>query len=140
MYSNKLDNEYRDETRFVKKNLIWIIGLVLILGTIGWVATRASKVAESVVDNALPNYEEFQEIYNTTQKINSDLGTVRAIDENDRYFASFSKAAMIAAKRQQMTRWVEEYNAKSKMWNRSMWKSSSLPYQLNVQDFSNYEK
>lgn len=140
MYSNKLDSEYRDETRFAKKNLIWIIGLMFILGTIGWVAARASKVAENVIDNAPPNYEEFQEVYNTCQKINSDLATVRDVPDSDPMFAQFSKAAMIAAKRQQMTRWVEEYNAKSKMWNRAMWKSNALPYQLSISDFSRYER
>ena len=33
----------------------------------------------------------------------------------------------------------EDYNAKSKMWGRSLWKSKSLPYQLSVTDFSNYK-
>lgn len=130
---------YNEETAYGKRIVLWVVGLAIVLGMGGWIVERITKPAETIIDNAIPNYEDFQEIYNTCSKINSDLGTIRGIDENDRYFASFSKASMIAAKRQQMTRWVEEYNAKSKMWNRALWKSSKLPYQLNVSDFNNYD-
>lgn len=130
---------YDEETRYGKRLILWLVGLILVLGAAGWIIERATKPVETIIDNAIPNYEDFQEIYNTCQKINGDLGTIRGIGEDDRYFASFSKASMIAAKRQQMTRWVEEYNAKSKMWNRALWKSSKLPYQLSTNDFSNYD-
>jgi hypothetical protein len=140
MYSSRYDSEFRDEVRFGKKTLLWIVAFLILLGVVGWIWTRTTKVAEQMVDNALPNYEEFQDIYNTTQKINSDLGTIRDVPDSDPMFAQFSKAAVVAAKRQQMTRWIEEYNAKSKMWNRAMWKSHSLPYQLSTNDFSRYNK
>jgi hypothetical protein len=140
MYRNKYDSEFRDETRFGKKLLLWIIGLVIVLSVGGWLIARPAKIAEKVIDDSLVNYEEFQEIYNTCQKINADLATIRAIPDDDKAFSAFSKQQQIAAKKQQMTRWVEEYNAKSKMWNRAMWKSNTLPYQLRAEDFSNYEK
>ena len=126
---------YEAESRFAKKQLIWFALFVFVCGGVAWFATRTVEVA----DTAIVHYEEFQEIYNTCAKINIDLATVRAVPEEDRMFASFSKAAMIAAKKQQMTRWVEEYNAKSKMWNRALWKSDKLPYQLRTEDFTNYQ-
>ncbi|MCR4374180.1 MAG: hypothetical protein NUW22_04965 [Acidobacteria bacterium] len=100
----------------------------------GWFLTRAGSIA----DTAVVRYEEFQEIYNTCRKIDTDLATVRAVPEDDRMFAAFSKAAMVAQKKQQLSRWVEEYNAKSRMWNRALWKSDALPYQLNVNQFANF--
>jgi len=50
----------------------------------------------------------------------------------------FSKSERINAIRQNMNRWIEEYNAKSRMITRSAWKSGSLPYQLSTSDFSCY--
>lgn len=135
MYSSKYESESRDETNFFKKNLIWLVVFILLLGGVGWFFSKSSKV----LDNAFIRYEEYQEIYNTCQKINTDLGTILAVDEKDRMFESFSKASMIANKKQQMSRWVEEYNAKSRMWNRALWKSKALPYELNVNQFSNFK-
>lgn len=134
MYNSKYDTTYRDESRFAKKWILWVVGLVLVCGAIGWVCTRG----ESTVRTAIIQYEDFQEIYNTCQKIDADLATVRAVDDDDRMFDSFSKSAVIAQKKQLMTRWCEEYNARSKMWNRALWKSSSLPYQLDPTTFPNY--
>lgn len=134
MYRNDYDKEFGNEVRFGKKLFLWLVGVSLVLGALGWFATRS----ERVVDAAILSYEDFHEIHRTCEKLDSDLATLRAVPEEDRMFAAFSKAAMIAGKRQQMTRWVEEYNAKSKMWNRSMWKSDALPYQLRAEDFPNY--
>lgn len=136
MYSSKYDSEFKNETNFSKRTLIWIVGFVVVVSVVGFFMSRSVDV----VDNGIVHYEEFQEIYNTCQKINTDLATVRAVDEKDRMFDQFSKNAQIAQKRQQMSRWVEEYNGKSRMINRSIWKSSSLPYQLSTDQFSNYDK
>ena len=103
-----------------------------------WFFGHAMFHADKIANEAIINYEEFQEIYNTCQKIDHDMAAIKAVDEKDQMFAMTSKAAMLTAKRQQMNRWVEEYNAKSKMWNRSLWKSSKLPYQLSTNDFPNY--
>lgn len=136
MYKGKYDTEFRDEESFIKRNLIWVVGLLFIVGAVGFLLTRSVRIAE----NAVLNYEEFQEIYNTCSKINTDLSTIRSVDEKDQMFAQFSKQAMIAQKKQLLSRWVEEYNAKSRMWNRSLWKSGKLPYQLNVMDFDNFTR
>ena len=132
MYETDLTSS--TEVRTAKHAVIWLVALVAVVSVVAWFATRTVQVA----DNAVIRYEEFQEIYNTCQQLNTDLGTLRAIDEHDPMFSQFSKAAVIAAKKQKLARWVEDYNAKSKMWNRALWKSSALPYQLGVEDFANY--
>jgi len=126
--------KYRDEVKFTKRKLWWITGFVVIIVVVGWFLVKSGHITET----AFINYEQFQEIYTTCSKLNTDLGIIRSLPEDDRMFESFSRSAVIANKQQQLTRWVEEFNAKSKMWHRSMWKSKSLPYQLNVQDFSNF--
>jgi len=123
-----------DDVRLIKRSVWWAIFVLFAVSISGWLLTRAVSVA----DTAVLRYEEFQEIHNTCKKIDTDLATVRAVPEDDRMFASFSKAAMVAQKKQQLSRWVEEYNAKSRMWNRALWKSDSLPYQLNVNQFANF--
>jgi len=140
MFDSSYDKEYKNEVSFFRKHLVWIVLFFMVLSTVGWMVHKATNVADSVIDNALINYEQFQEVYNTCSKLNSDLATIRTVPDSDKMFDSFSKQAMIANKKQQLGRWVEDYNAKSKMWNRSLWKSSSLPYQLNVNDFSNYNQ
>lgn len=134
MYKNSYDTSLRDETRFAKKMFIWLAAFAALCSVIGWFVTRGT----SVVETGILRYEEYHEMYNTCKKIDEDLATIRAIADTDRYFASFSKEAMIAQKRQQLTRWAEEYNAKSKMWTRSIWKTDTLPYQLDVNNFPNY--
>jgi hypothetical protein len=138
MYKNKYDNELKDETNFVKKIVIWVVLGIVVLSIGGWILTRPAKIAEKVLDESLNNYEKFQEIYNTCAKINLDLGSLKNIPADDKMFTNFSKEAQLNQKRMQMNRWVEEYNAKSKMWNRAMWKSNKLPYQLSTEQFSNY--
>lgn len=135
MYDSSYDSELRNETNFGKKLLLFIVGLTIVLSVLGWLATRTVDI----VDNGILHYEDFQEIYNTCQKINTDLDTLHAVPDTDPMFQQFSKSALLTAKKQQLTRWVEEYNAKSKMINRSLWKSKKLPYQLSVDDFSNYK-
>ena len=88
------------------------------------------------IDTAVQNYEEFQEIYNTCAKINTDICNMKDIPETDPMFSQFSKAQRILALRTNLNRWIEDYNAKSKMWGRSLWKSNSLPYQLSNQEFN----
>jgi len=134
MYRSSYDAEYANETNFIKRNVIWIVLVMMVIVGAGWFATRTSRV----IDSAFINYEQFQEIYNTCKKIDVDMGVISGIPDNDPMFASFSKKAVLANKKQQLTRWIEEYNAKSKMWHRGMWKSSSLPYQLDVSQFPNF--
>jgi len=143
-YSRKEAREYMDEGSWLARNLIRkIVGLIVLLALIGFVLrlvfTPAALVEKATdPDHIISNYEEFQNMYNTCQKLDADLKTIRETPDADPMFAQFSKGAQVAAKRQQMTRWVNEYNAKSKMINRNLWKSNALPYQLNEEDFPHY--
>jgi len=134
MYQNRYDLEMKEEINFGKKHLFWLLGFILLVSGIGWIASRTEKV----VDTAFVRYEEFQEIYNTCEKINTDLGIMKDLPSDDKMFEQFSKTQRVATLKSQLNRWVEDYNSKSKMWNRSIWKSNTLPYQLTVNQFSNY--
>jgi tRNA U34 5-methylaminomethyl-2-thiouridine-forming methyltransferase MnmC len=119
-----------------------IIAILFSVGITSFIFTTCNNAAdqaqEHVIKNSFDSYEEFQEMYNTCQQLNQDLCNLKEIPESDKMFTQFSKAEVINGKRQKLNRWIEDYNAKSKMWNRSMWKSKTLPYQLTTQDFSCY--
>jgi uncharacterized membrane protein YfbV (UPF0208 family) len=124
-----------DEIKDIKKLVIWISILLLIISSVVWIANRSTKA----IDNAVIHYEEFQEIYNTCQKLNTDLAIIQQTPETDRQFEQFTKYQRINSVKQNLNRWVEDYNAKSRMWNHALWKSNSLPYQLDINQFSNYK-
>ena len=117
-----------------KRAIYWVIALVFVVSGITWLCNRSV----SVVDNAIIHYEEFQELYNTCTKLNTDLCNMKDLPDTDKMFEQFSKIQRMNTLRTQLNRWVEDYNGKSKMWNRSLWKSNSLPYQLEVNQFNCY--
>jgi hypothetical protein len=122
-----------NEEKATKRWVYWAIVVTIITGATLFVISMIPKTAEY----AIVKYEEFQEIYNTCEKLNTDLGIIQTLPEDDKMFEQFSKLQRISTIQQQLNRWVEDYNGKSKMWNRSMWKSASLPYQLSINNFSN---
>ena len=96
-----------------------------------------SKSVEAThVQDSVQNYEQFQELYNTCKKLNKDLCNMKSLPEDDKMFEQFSKAQRVLAIETNLNRWVEEYNAKSNMWGRNLWKSDSLPKQLDVNQFT----
>ena len=127
-------SEYNQEVRFLKRIVYWVIGLSILLSIGGFVIYKMREATR--IDTAVQNYEEFQEIYNTCTKINTDICNMKDVPETDPMFSQFSKAQRILSLRTSLNRWIEDYNAKSKMWGRSLWKSNSLPYQLNNQEFN----
>lgn len=126
--------DYKNEISFAKKTIYWIIGLSLLTSVVGLVLTKTKEATH--IEDAVQNYEQFQEIYNTCVKLNTDLCNYKDLPENDVMFEQFSKAQRILAIKTQLNRWVEDYNAKSKMWGRGLWRSNALPYQLSTQDFN----
>jgi hypothetical protein len=95
---------------------------------------------EKSMENAVISYDDFQDMYTTCNKLNTDLGNMQAIPESDKQFEQFSKSQRLNSIKTNLNRWVEEYNAKSKHIDKGLWKSSTLPYQLDVNQFSNYNK
>jgi hypothetical protein len=115
----------------------FILGTLIIFSIIGFGFRACNKAEEAThLKDAVIVYEEFQEIYNTCSKLNTDLCNMKALDEKDVMFEQFSKAQRVNTIKTQLNRWVEDYNAKSKMFGRSLWKSNQLPYQLTNEQFS----
>lgn len=125
---------YNEETKFFKRIIYWIIGVTLVCSIGGFIVHKMREATH--IDTAVLNYEEYQEIYNTCSKINTDICNMKDVPETDPMFSQFSKAQRILALRTNLNRWIEDYNAKSKMWGRSLWKSNELPYQLSNQEFN----
>ena len=137
------ENEEINVRRLIRKIVFWTFGIMAILWVLNIVFMpfrSATGVLEKSMnaDNIIYNYEEFQNIWNTCNKLNVDLGNMKSVPENDVMFQQFSKAQRVLAIKTSLNRWIEEYNAKSKMLNRKYWKSPSLPYQLEITQFSNY--
>jgi hypothetical protein len=126
--------EFKEEIGFGKKIIYWIIGLSILLSIGGFILNKATEATH--LKDAVIVYEEFQEIHNTCNKLNTDLCNMKSLDEKDVMFEQFSKAQRINTIKTQLNRWVEDYNAKSKMFGRSLWKSNELPYQLTNEQFS----
>ena len=123
-----------EDLKFVKRIIYWVIGLSIVLSIGGFIVHKMREVTR--IDTAVQNYEEFQEIYNTCTKLNTDICNMKDVPETDPMFSQFSKAQRVLTLRTSLNKWIEEYNAKSKMWGRSLWKSNSLPYQLSNQEFN----
>ncbi len=121
-----------DEVKTVKKFLIWFVIVMFTIGIVTWLF----KTSTNIVETGIVRYEEYTEIYQTCQKLNTDICNMQGMNETDKMFEQFSKAQRILSIKTQLNRWVEDYNAKSKMINRSLWKASELPYQLNLNQFN----
>jgi hypothetical protein len=125
---------YNEETKYFKRLIYWVIGITLVCSIGGFIVHKMREATH--IDTAVLNYEEYQEIYNTCSKINTDICNMKDVPETDPMFSQFSKSQRILALRTNLNRWIEDYNAKSKMWGRSLWKSNELPYQLTNQEFN----
>lgn len=131
MFKSKYDEELKDQSNFVKNVITWFVVFFLIMFSIIGFIYKTNNTG-------LVSYQECEEMYSTCIKINADIGTLLTIDNNDKMFNEFSKQSMISLKKQQLSRWVEEYNTKSRIINKFIWKSNTLPYQLNVNNFTNF--
>jgi hypothetical protein len=118
--------------------MISVVALILICLCALWLVSKGCYHVDKQLDNAIINYEEFQSMYNACNQINTDLCTVKDVPDTDKMFEQISKQQRITGLKQKLNRWVEEYNAKSKMFNRSLWKSNDLPYQLTTNQFNCY--
>jgi hypothetical protein len=130
---NKMEN-LKNEITLGKKLVYWIVGIIIVLSVLGFWLNKVRQATH--LDDAVQNYEQYQEIYNTCTKLNTDLCNMRALPEIDKMFDQFSKAQRILTLQTNLNRWVEDYNSKSKMVGRRLWKSRELPYQLSVNQFN----
>lgn len=124
---------------YVMGGLLLIIILVVISFTVKTCSIAEKHVTNSM-ENAVISYDEYQDIYATCTKLNTDLGIYQTTPDTDPQFEQFSKAQRINTIKVNLNRWCEEYNAKSKHIDKKWWKSKDLPYTLSVEQFSNYNK
>lgn len=117
--------------------VIGIMVIVLLVFAISWVFSKGCGVADKVTDpeHIISSYEEYENIYNTCKQICTNIQTIQNSKEDN--VGGFSKEQRIVALQNQLSRWVNEYNSKSKQITRNMWKSSNLPYQLNYETICN---
>ena len=123
---------YPSDTKIIKGWAIWIAAFLIVVSVITFIGSRMVRTA----DNGVAHYEEFTTLYQTCQRINTDLCNLNELPATDRQFEQFSKTQQVFTLRKQLNRWVEDYNAKSRMINRSLWKSDDLPYQLSLDQFT----
>ena len=119
---------------------LFVLGLILL--TIVSFSVRSCSIfqdhVEKSMENAVISYDEYQDIYGTCKQLNADLGVIKETPETDKQFEQFSKAQRINAIKQNLNRWIAEYNAKSKHIDKKWWKSDALPYELSTNLFNNY--
>lgn len=129
----------------------WILGLIIFFFLIGILVTvlnilsQPAKIAEKTfdADNVLYNYEWFKQQYNDYQALNkkitdADSSVVRftrvAGPRKDWTFEDKTEQARLQSiadgLRYQLADLVSQYNARSKMANRSIFKTNDLPEQL----------
>jgi hypothetical protein len=135
-----LDGVIQSTTNKMKSlySVFFTIISIIILGSI--VSLFINKTKEAThIDDAVQNYEQFQEIYNTCSKLNTDLCVMQDLPESDKMFEQFSKIQRVTTLKGSLNKWIEEYNSKSKMFGRNLWKSKSLPVELNVNQYPCYK-
>lgn len=123
---------FDDESWTVIKFLAGIFALILLVGGLSFFGYRSCRT----VDTAFINYEEFHDIYNTCKATSRKICNLDKIPEDDAAFKQFSKAAQRQALQNTLERWVGDYNSKANQWHRSLWKSSSLPHQIEASQFA----
>ena len=120
-----------------------MLGLLIIIGlAVSGFVMKSCSIAENHIENSMENavisYDEYQNIYGACQQINSDLKVLKDTPDNDPQFEQFSKAQRINTMKQNLNRWITEYNAKSKHIDKKWWKADNLPQTLSTSLFENY--
>lgn len=92
-------------------------------------ARLLDKVTEPT--HIINSYEEFQEIYNTILDI---CNKIEILEKSNAEADGFSKEERLLNLQNNLSRWVQEYNAKSRMLTRNKWKNPNLPYQLKISE------
>jgi len=141
-----------DPKRKIRKIVLWTIGLGFLVGGIFWtvdlfmtpVQTAKDVVKKTLnADNGIQNYEWFKQQYNDYQAINTkitdaDTAVVRfkreAGDRSKWTFEDKNESSRLASildgLKYQRADIAGKYNARSKMLNRELFKTSDLPAEL----------
>jgi hypothetical protein len=155
-----MSSEYRNEVKAAVRESKWtfwyifwpLLLLFVIIGITGWALTilsRPGQVIEKVTepDKIIQNYEWFENTYNDALAIDRQIKTAKqtVVDfetsAEDRAnwkrpdITEYSRLnSVLQGLRYQRDNIVSDYNARSNQLTRNLFKSSDLPYQLNVTD------
>lgn len=120
----------------------WLLMVALVLLTSAIFATcnfmsKPLQVLDKVTEpqHIISSYEDFQSIYDTCKDLCQKIENIKSSKVEN--MTGFSKDERILALENTLSRWVNEYNAKSKMITRNAWKSPSLPYSLTFNTICN---
>lgn len=113
-------------------------GFILLFFTVFIIQRSSSKSTRGAVSDSV--YDEFSIMYNICDQINADLVTLEALPDNDPEFIMTSKARRLKLLEKYLTKWVNVYNSKTKLWGKERWHPKSLPFQLDLFQFSFFKK
>ncbi len=135
------------------KVLLLVFTLVLLgsaLGFAGRMLSRPAALVDRVTDpdRIIGNYEWFEEAYNDCLALDAKIATTQkqiatqfeGLPQDRTSWSRQDRDAWnqwqvtLNGQRSQRESIVGEYNAKSKMITRQLWKSPNLPYQLTIVD------
>lgn len=154
-------SSYRSEARSAMRKGLWtgswIIVIVFLLsmlasglGFVGRMLSRPAAVVDRVTnpDRVISNYEWFEEAYNDCLALDGKIATTlqqistqfEGLPQDRSTWSRQDRDAYsqwnvtLNGQRSQRQNIVAEYNAKSKMITRQLWKAPHLPYQLEIVD------
>lgn len=106
--------------------------IVIVFGLAGILGGVFEKVTDAT--HIISSYEEYEDMYATCEKISQDICVLEK--SNVDATTGFSKSERLLNYENNMNRWINEYNSKSRQKHKNLWKSSDLPYKLNRSDFN----
>jgi hypothetical protein len=125
------------KTNLNLKNMktVGIIFSIILFLSLMWGIGKVMGVVDKTTEpeHIINSYEEYEEIYSTCNKLCDDISNYKNMEVDKT--SGFSKQERILNLETQLNRWIREYNAKSRMITKNMWKSNKLPYQLKRSDF-----
>ena len=151
---------YREDFKAVQRETVWTFWRIfplailafLIIGGTATILTIASRPAQIITrvtdpDRVIQNYEWFEESYNDMLALDGQIeNSQRQVDD----FIAIAGAredwsrsdkieysrlnAIVLGLRNQRENVVAQYNAKSNLITRNLFKGSALPYQLTIQN------
>jgi len=145
------------DIRVVRKTglgLIWLFFLFVVILSVGWfiftMLSRPAALVDRVTDpdRIIANYEWFEEAYNDCLALDAKIATTAQQIESQFKDLPKDRSGWSRQDRDAWNQWqttlngqrsqrqniVAEYNAKSKLITRQLWKSPNLPYQLEIID------
>lgn len=114
-----------------------VVALIILTGIVFGAYHFFSKPAQladklTTPDHIINSYEWYEESYSAIKNQCTQISILEKSTQKSS--GGFSTSERILNLKNKLSSQVEEYNAKSRMITKSMWKSPKLPYQI---DFNN---